>query len=268
MRMLKSPLSALRKGFYKMGATSSRRIYGPRKNAISAADALAGTWLEYRYGLMPAIYQADEIAKFLAEQVLASKTFIIARGGVKLEEKTSRKLSSPVVYITPYVVCDDWQEAGAYASIGYKLPPQNEAAVLGFKATEVLPAAYELTTLSFVADWFVNLGDFIAAIQPSYLSRIIYNTVSMIQGFERSAVLTGAVDSLGRNIGSKSEPSVGSTITGGKDYLFQSSHLIRVVNSVQPASPVFNPRLLGVNQELDSLALLWSRFPSFLKKFR
>jgi hypothetical protein len=263
--MLRRPLSGLRKGLMHMTKRALRKPNGKRKTLKHAVDALSDTWLEYRYGLMPLVYQADEVAKYLAERMLKSKKVRYARGGVKLEEKTEHRIKTAIRKATVYVDVTDYDEVGAYATVGYVLPAQKEAQILGFVGTEILPTAWELTTLSFVADWFANLGSFISAIQPSYLTNILWNTVSNIHRFERQAVITGAVDTYGHPCFIKHDEQSAFNINGELDYLFRSSHLKRVVGSEQPVSPAINPRLLGVNQELDLLALTWGRFPKFLK---
>ncbi len=135
-------------------------------NAYKVLDPrfLSGGYLAYRYGLRPAIQDVQTVLKGLHKSV--GKMRITSRSSSSLRG-TNVTTSYPIVgglkFTTETSITDD---------IVCRAMSLNEVDVgilhnLGFTAKGLITLPWELTTLSFVADWFVNIGDYLNALAPS-----------------------------------------------------------------------------------------------------
>lgn len=157
VKMLKDTLLFQRrlKSFLKRTKRSRqyKRIRGP-KAAARQADFIASKWLEYRYGWLPLVHSVydllDEIHRHRAGGYIrvgsrssssSSKTVISGKG---TDGAPYRQFSTERSYRVEY-------------GIFFQLPPGSAL----WDYTQLNPAAiaWELVPFSFVADWFVNVGD-------------------------------------------------------------------------------------------------------------
>lgn len=119
------------------------------RSAQEFADALANLWLNYRYNLMPNIYLLQDIEKALAR---IEHEFITARSkqvddGVM--EGDGWRFTFPITLRC--VIKRRFGDKSRFTAGG----PQISA--------DIFTTAWELVPLSFVVDWFVRIGDFLAA---------------------------------------------------------------------------------------------------------
>ena len=116
---------------------------------ITSSRRLANNWLEYKYGWMPLLHDIHGGAKTLADMLYKPRQnyfFASAKSG------------------------DVWARGGMTGTIQYKAKVWCRVSVntpslqLGNKIGLLNPltVAWELVPFSFVADWFVNIGDCIA----------------------------------------------------------------------------------------------------------
>lgn len=134
-------------------------------------------WLEYRYGWMPLVYDiVDTLKAIHADDMRASgpNTVKTARGKADTTYNRSTALTSNVGGITSLGVRSETHE---YSIRGYILYRDLLGGVFrrlnDFGLFDVPRAAWELVPLSFVVDWFVPVGDYLAAIQPKYGVEVI-----------------------------------------------------------------------------------------------
>lgn len=159
--MIRDPIGNI-KDFIQWIRGSKRYRNSPAKNLGSF---ISGEWLRYRYGIAPLVGSVNGIMKAIKNEKTSKRK--TARGYAKIDYPTNT--------MTPIVTGYSWSTStqGCTAS-GYV---QVRAGVLyehtfdlgmryGFYGSEIPSAAWELVPYSFVADWFVNAGDFIRAITP------------------------------------------------------------------------------------------------------
>lgn len=124
------------------------------KNPSRILRKLGGDWLAYRYGLMPLVYSYRDIVKTTNRgvDVRGRKTAIVnARStGVSLPPSSATYKWTEEVG-TIQVSANSFQHFST-ASLA-------QLSGLGFNP---LVTAWELIPYSFVVDWFVNMGDYIA----------------------------------------------------------------------------------------------------------
>lgn len=172
--LLKGPINTLlriRQGILdnKGFQAYARREYQRRKRMYSRSpdravdhlsDFLAGNWLKYRYGIMPAVRLAEDILKRRGER--PNRLTSRGRSGYSTFD-TVTYTSGGTVWNTSNVVtrtCNLSVRAGVMYEDGSVFDPY------GFRFSDVPDALWELTPFSFVADWFSNAQDYIRAITP------------------------------------------------------------------------------------------------------
>lgn len=171
---------ALRKGnvvaFFKLFHPSAK---APRERALRRATskfqknfgsdpvkAINSAWLEYQYGWKPFLKDVDDAFKLLSE--------VQDRGAEPSVSSVRTRLTQEQIITTS---SNSLFSMGGltFAGIGYENWTLSGSAIWRFKIKEFgligklgltnpLSVAYELATLSFVVDWFVPIGNYLAAL--------------------------------------------------------------------------------------------------------
>lgn len=205
---------------------------GIPQNELQGADALASLWLQFRYGIMPVYYTLQNIKdvlkdKFAAEYVKESKTL---NHILEPENGFQGAMSS---------VSSCWMKR--------RFDPADFSSQFR-RVFGVNPfvTAWELTTLSFVVDWFVNVGDVVSALSP-------------IPSLEEKATFSWK-----NNVeGSITKP----TFPEGRVDISLSYYEITPINYMDHVSLTFEP-VLTTKRKLDALALSWSFTRSFFRSLK
>lgn len=205
---------------------------GVPQNELQAADALASLWLQFRYGIMPVYYTLQDIKnvlkdKFAAEYVKESKTL---NHILEPEQGFQGAISS---------VSSCWMKRRFD-------PTDSSAQFRRVFGVNPLVTAWELTTLSFVVDWFVNVGDVISTLSPipSLEEKATYSWKNNVQG-------------------TITKPS----FPNGKVTIDLSYYEITPINYMDHVSLTFEP-VLTAKRKLDALALTWSFSRSFFRSLK
>lgn len=174
LRYLRNPLAAL-------GRAANDFARGRRVNPVTTT---AEAYLSYRYGLRPLM--ADARAVVSAVQQLGRSKIATRRTSRGYREivrvDTSTDSFNEDYGYTRAVTTKT--KVGVRAGILYDYSGADEFnQLMGLRMSDVLPAIYEGATLSFVLDWFVNLGDLIRAVQPHLGVRILssWTSVKIVQ---------------------------------------------------------------------------------------
>lgn len=173
-KMLASPLKSLRTGVTKLHDDLfyySKKATGRgsrRQQLLDVKDAIAGTYLEWQYGIKPTISDCNDAAK--AFRAMASaRTFDIIRcrgDGVYTRYEEVRREFIPGGNFagfgsyqdcrrTHHVDCTlrgAWRSDKADSTL--PLPMQ-----FGLDLGSLLPTAWELVPWSFIIDYFSNMGE-------------------------------------------------------------------------------------------------------------
>lgn len=117
------------------------------------ADATASLWLQWRYAIGPILYSIEDIKKTLEQ---------MGRVFAKFKARQVIDVSMPDQ--------GDYKFSGSATAdhrclIKRSYSPENLIeSLIDVLGLNPIATAWELTTLSFVVDWFVNIGDLITAI--------------------------------------------------------------------------------------------------------
>jgi hypothetical protein len=163
IRMIRDPLSAVR------GLTSA---INSTKRSTSAKFGAAGQtardlWLQYRYGIRPAVKSVNGIIEAMTKQ--RGKRRQTYRGKYNLFKNDS-VASVGGNWSTQFPILDNSSDE-VIIRAGILMEEAVEISTsLGLDASGMLAVPWEIVPFSFVADWFINVGDFLQSLQP-YLTK-------------------------------------------------------------------------------------------------
>lgn len=210
-------------------------------------------WLEFRYGITPLLADIEAVSKDLRRQEAAYyRMFRVSASGY-----SSGNYQTGVVgpALLPFSVSGVRVQTGRYGYVLRSLPGYagwvdgqfralSDARSILTRLIDPLSVAWELTPLSFVADWFSSMGDYL-----SYYGSL-YKNVEIVTGYRRMDVeykRQALVTLSGTNV---SFPATLDNI--GKSY-----ERVRIT-SFPNMTVEFQGDLLSLNRWIDAFALLKS----------
>ncbi len=151
-RMLKKPLAALE--------SFSKKL--PIARSLEAASSY---WLQYRYGVMPLINTVTEVALGIKAKRRAVRKTTRAKGVITRSSfaSTNHDLGGQWRY-TVAISSTDTLTVRAMSLDAYYSDALYES---GLSLSGFVTLPWELIPYSFVADWFVNVQDYLGALVPS-----------------------------------------------------------------------------------------------------
>ncbi len=186
IRMLRNPCQALFTGTKKyLDALKSNRIIVNRRVRLRSREseasldrrrrqalvnAMAGSWLEYRFGVLPLL---DDV-KGVTDAIVRHLTQPSLRKRVRSNAYTDYASNNSTSQIYGYGWVDQTHlkttKAGAKYIVGLEhssVGPTDQAVglknLLGFNWRNFVPTVWELIPYSFLIDYFVNVGDILNA---------------------------------------------------------------------------------------------------------
>lgn len=158
-RMLAHPLEGFHQFLHKVRSTRSFK-----RQLLSLGEFISDSWLQYRYGATPLVH--DVMNGFHAAVVPVFTDRHTARGSASaplLEEEDSVAVTdgSRTGTCVRKSTGERWVRAGVLYRHHFTVGDR-----WGSSAHNILPTLWEIFPYSFVADWFVNVGDFLAACTP------------------------------------------------------------------------------------------------------
>lgn len=144
----RNEVKRLRKEYYRRGGGRD----GSHEFAL--VDILTQKWLEFRYAVMPLVYSSETAIEYLLTGEVEYQT---TRKGY-LEEIT---LDHPDWEIPPVEVLHR-----CFIKRRFSFDKERFSSNSSFLTMNPLSTAWELTTLSFVVDWAINVGDFLTSLVP------------------------------------------------------------------------------------------------------
>lgn len=116
---------------------------------------IGAKWMAYRYAVMPIVYSYREISQMLSEKETLFRTF-------RAKRTVLPKIRVPHNPSSLYIRKDTSGQVTVRSTVkmGFTAASVSSASRVSFNP---FVTAWELTTLSFVVDWFLNVGDFIVA---------------------------------------------------------------------------------------------------------
>ena len=189
-----------------------------KKGKLKTAKAIADTWLEFRFGILPLI--GDSIRILELAQTVADRKEILSYRTYGMDEKTTRSVSTEEFFDGTifYDLVSSYHHkvecitrfgilAKALDSFeGYKSALENS--VLDLKTVPI--TAWELTQFSWLVDYFVNIADILEAASTG-VSSVSWQSQSRIWTTEFTQTATNFRDSYHATQSSLQRPGLLST---------------------------------------------------------
>lgn len=178
LKMLRNPLAGLQ-GLVKKFFAKPRRV--KRLSPDRYRHYIADQWLEYRYGIMPLIYTAQDLIDMSVYLAMMENAYPVRSGSYFQKPVQRLSVGGPVsaemsasgyVDITRDVRC-------GVTLIARSTMDNSWQNVWGLTASDIPSTVWELIPFSFVVDWFSNVGNWIRAITPSNRVKIIASSCSV-----------------------------------------------------------------------------------------
>lgn len=151
------------KRWSKMSARERAVARGKRYFYNKELDALSDSYLGGRYGLRPLIAEVQGLMEAIDAYSVKPPERLTARGFAQGEgTKILLESASPYRQYLNGVTTTD-RTAEFRAGVLYSADIRDS---FGTNLSQVPIALWELTFLSFMVDWFANIGDYISAISP------------------------------------------------------------------------------------------------------
>ena len=201
------------------GTGRNPSVRSARKSASSDQTA-ASNWLELQYGWLPLLNDVHEGAKLLAHQLNtpARQTYRVRR---KIEYV-------PAMNSSGYLV--ETAKAFSQGQIVARIS-ENPSVVQMSGLLNPENLAWELLPWSFVADWFIPIGDYLAA--RSFASSLQGTFITTRVHYERAANFLASSPFAGPNY---------APWSGGSSYLYKRMQLTRTVSTtLSVPMPTFKP---------------------------
>jgi hypothetical protein len=240
----------------------STKKFSP-KSVNEVARDMEDQWMEYRYGIMPVIYTIqDALDTFRMHPVLSSGYQIQPfHGGSKIEIPPQKVMRNDLAsWVCPYYGCETTETT---TRIGCSVVGQlaiDEGRMWGLRWADLPATAWELVTLSFVADWFWNIGTWIRAVTPDPKIRVRASSLSTARSIRKKLELTAylVLRENGKEFWAPTPREISTT--------YEVRELIRTLNPALPLVPTWNKDVLTFKRTLDAVALSHGRLMSTFKK--
>lgn len=243
-------ISSLRKGHlgdaaHVLGLVPSSNQVKRFKKAYGRdpRQAAGNAWLELQYGWKPLLFDIDSAARTLARNVENDFKSTLITISVKTSKLTHEFLSDQTLVFSPVIIgtTDDIIHASYRIVLTYQ-PNSSVARLQSADLLNPLNIAWELIPFSFVVDWFLPIGNFIANLDATVGKTFVSGSRSVKYKIVRTySAVKGA----------------NSSITTNGIWWWKRDGKEREVLTSFPSQslPSFDPKL-GVQRMFSSLALL------------
>lgn len=237
----------------------SERSYNTETQDSRMSSFMSETWLEYTYGWKPLIRDVYDHAKALAELHIDRQNvvrYVKARHKLARVEKSTFVSSYNPVQVSLRRESTKWLEIG----VGYRLLGGELNAFTQLGIGNPLEVAWELVPFSFVADWFLPVGNFLKSLTATQGLVFVngYKSHRMSHKYE----ITYSGDGGSHVYGTRQYTTEsGSGMASREDFEFHRSLLTDFPSPSFPS--VRDPRdsnTHGVYQALSAISLLQSLF--------
>lgn len=229
------------------------------------ASYLSDMWLSWNFGIAPLGRDIGDLMGLATYGLLRDTREVIRKKGKydwPAEVSTSARVTSRPLFSIHNTVVSTYN-VGATAGVAYTLQPLVSSAYqrmqdIGLGMDNLPSVFWEATPLSFVSDWFVNVGDWIRAVMPRPGVTFVDSYVSTKQTWDEvykplKVTMTA---------GASSTPGF---MEGDLSMHLHAEKLIRIIKTPVPAHPVLNRQAQNLFQEATELALIWQKLPGFFK---
>jgi hypothetical protein len=142
-------------------------------------DGVSNLWLAYRYGIVPALNDIQGIVDGLKEKTEKRRATTRAKKGFEVSKTIGGTGVLSILTMTYQVKVTESYTVRAMSLDEFSTSLWEN---IGFTQKGLITVPWELVKYSFVADWFVNIGDFIGAIVPAFGYHNLGSAMTVIHG--------------------------------------------------------------------------------------
>lgn len=156
-----------------------RTVKSLQRDGEKGSKAAADAWLTWRYGVMPIVLSIQDLLELLKTQLEKAGTTIRTKRRRPSLPAVTKSWKGTVIPVRNANYVQNWEarvEAIVYYQRHFDMTLKQ---ALGFAPENLPNLLWELTTLSFVWDWFFHLGDFLSALKPKVGMTVLGTTVSL-----------------------------------------------------------------------------------------
>lgn len=128
----------------------------------SPSKAASNAWLEFQYGWIPFMLETRAAVNTLMDVVEDPRKRVVRSVG--RAQGMLETSSHGTVMVSPHVNGDITEKQKCSVRVKWKAVPTSQDLPGRFGLTNPLEVAWELVPLSFVADWFLPIGDYLSAL--------------------------------------------------------------------------------------------------------
>lgn len=165
LRMVKRPLRGLREGLDHYHKAAKKAVRGLPKGSGAARKAVADTWLEAQFGLIPLSNDVDDALEQLSRISKPNIRHFRVKGWESMPVSVSTDVHIGRVSVDHVynVATLTRQEVAYYGALRVTPPSGWTWSSWGFNTRDFLPAVHEAIPWSFAVDYFTNIGDIVSA---------------------------------------------------------------------------------------------------------
>lgn len=217
----------------------SKQLKNDLKKTLKAiADAVSSVWLNFRYNIMPNVYLIEGVVKALDDiDVLYKRFSDSSELNIDVTQRSGWNITSQIPVTFRCFIKRMYEKLNGYSRL------------LKEFSANIARTLWELVPLSFVVDWFINVGNL--------MSTLLGGTQHA--GFQEAATISLKVDSTVSFTHIESGASVAAEIKGYER---------RVINPSSYCGLFWSPDL-NPDRVKDAAALSWQVFIrnfTFLRK--
>jgi hypothetical protein len=213
-------------------------------------DYLTSKWLEYRYGWMPLVYSTYDAFKTLAHKwVVDPDVWLKVRSSYAISNRDrtgNGSIDSPEVYVL--------YDASYRCETKVNLTLDLGLGIHDWTSLNPLGIAWELLPLSFVADWFVNVGQTLSLWENYWLYNSKFKSGYQTYSYKREQnVITRGSQSYPYSLWPNGDPMDYQTASRA---LYTQSRTIETYKNRQPMGAIPFPGGVRVDVNLNSKRIL------------
>lgn len=253
-----NPLSGM-KGILKKVTKSNRKSYRKKSSENTYLEHVNGQWLEYRNSLMPLVLTVQDGLEAATWQLKGSgyMTQVTHAGERTTYPAVFNALERRHWYIPVQFNLSTEHDVRVGAALASRLKI-DENNFWGLSLMDVPSTAWELVTLSFVVDWFFNVGDWIRAVTPDPARTVLSSSVSIRRKRVTRLELTHYL--------ANERPEYWRSFSKNNVAVREEAVLVRYLNPDLPVLPVYDDKSLSWMRQLDAFALSHGALKSSINK--
>lgn len=136
------------------------------RNNRTLRDFISENWLSYRYGMRPLYNDAQKFLNALNESGKRRPLRRTARGFASDTSSAAASYRATTYEANVQVDSNTTRTYKVRSGVLYEITSTLKNSNYGFSESDILPALWEATTFSFIADWFANIGTYLRTVVP------------------------------------------------------------------------------------------------------